>query len=776
MLTILPTSRSIRSLILKDRDQDGFLPSYITISEFLQRAIVVDGYSRVDEDTRTLMLLEASDFKNFQSLQIERNFFTFTQNSSYIFRFFEELSGELIDIDSLVLADTYGDYEEHIEILYELYLRYEKLCEEKKVLDPIFIAKNYKLNYEYISSIDEIMFVAEGYLTNFELQVLIECAKLTELKIRFFANTFNTKMQDKFLDLGIEIIKEKNQIINLSKKIIEKKSSVNSVAKIVCESFSQRILQVAFVKKKIAEYVESGIEAQNIVVIVPDENFALHLRQFDEKCNLNFAMGQSLRESTFMQALSAVTEYLDNKSVQNRERINRIGAELIDSFSKMYKASIECINFKEILLPFIELEKNKMVLKIIDEELFFFEKLLPILKDSTLKSALHLFTNRLSNRTTDDIRGGKITVMGVLETRSISYEGVIIVDFNEGIVPRKSEKDLFLNSATRRNAGLPSSKDREALQKLYYNNLFLRAKQISISYVESADKVASRFLTQLGIQKSISYDESEYSKILFSETNKEQLEEKEIVLDYNFSENELSATGLKTFLTCKRKFYNRYIQGLKEHEIEQDLAKEHEIGTALHLALKNVYEKKNRYIDIVELRKDISIALKENSNKTILDKYLFKMWMQRLEPFLDNEIQRFKEVEVKECEISLKKNINGVTIVGNVDRIDNTLNGLEVLDYKSGSFPKYTSRTVEKADDFQLEFYYLLAQDLGEVNACGYYDLKNGKIINEDLLEVKLELLYEHLEVLKNTKTFNFEKTENLTNCDFCPYTYLCNR
>ena len=137
-MTILPSSRAIRAAILKDQDNNSFLPSYITMSEFLQRALLVDGYVRVDDDTRTLLLLEASEFKAFSALKIERNFFTFTQNSSYIFRFFEELSGELVDINSLSLADTYGDYEEHIEILQELYLRYERVCEEKRILDPIF--------------------------------------------------------------------------------------------------------------------------------------------------------------------------------------------------------------------------------------------------------------------------------------------------------------------------------------------------------------------------------------------------------------------------------------------------------------------------------------------------------------------------------------------------------------------------------------------------------------------------------------------------------------
>ena len=776
MLTILPTSRAIRSAILKEQESDGFLPSYITISEFLQRALVVDDYIRVDDDTRTLLLLEASDFSNFTSLQIERNFFTFTQNSSYIFRFFEEVSGELVEMDALTSADTYGDYEEHIEILKELYLRYERLCEEKKVLDPIFLHKKYRLNESYIEAQEEILLVVEGYLTNFELKVLQECAQIVPLKLRFFASAFNTKMQQKMVDIGIDIVPDKNQVIDLSKKTVEGSSPVSSKVQITCEKFSQRLLQVAFIKQKVNAFIQNGIAPEDIVVILPNENFAEHLRRFDQKCNFNFAMGESLKSSAFMKALNGTTQYLDNATVQNRSRLNRLSTTLIEGVKGVYKADVADLDFRAILQPFIEKERNKAVLKILDEELFYFEKLLPVLKGSSFKSALHLFVNRLKKRTIDDVRGGKVTVMGVLETRSVSYEGVIVVDFNEGTVPRKSEKDLFLNSSTRIKAGLPGAQDREALQKLYYNNLFLRAKEVAIAYVESADSVPSRFLTQLGISAQSHYDESQWAGILFDSHEREDLPDESIECAYDFTQHTLSATGLKSFLTCKRKFYHRYIAGLDEHEIEQDLPQEHEIGTALHAALKDVYEKKSRFTDKVELKNEIAAALRNNSSDTVLDRYLQKMWLKRLDAFIETEIERFKEAEVIACEKSLSKEVCGIRLNGNIDRIDRTMEGLEVLDYKSGSYPKYTARTLEKANDFQLEFYYLLAQNEGEVKACGYYDLKSGKIVNEELLEPKLERLYAHLQELRETKIFVFEKTEEIKECRFCPYTHLCGR
>jgi len=245
---------------------------------------------------------------------------------------------------------------------------------------------------------------------------------------------------------------------------------------------------------------------------------------------------------------------------------------------------------------------------------------------------------------------------------------------------------------------------------------------------------------------------------------------------YDFTEHNLSATGLKSFLSCKRKFYHRYIDGLSEHQIEEDLPQEHEIGNALHNALQEVYETKSRFTEKAELRAAIADALKRASAQTVLDKYLQKMWIKRLDSFIDNEIERFKEAEVIACEKSLSKEVQGIRLAGNIDRIDRTLEGIEVLDYKSGSYPKYTPRTVDKATDFQLEFYYLLAEAEGDVQSCGYYDLKSGKIIKEDLLEQKLELLYGYLDELKETKVFDFEKTEDTKECTYCPYVELCGR
>ena len=224
---VLPTARAIRHEQLKIESSTLFLPTYITMSEFLSKLCIVDDFQMADDDSRVLLLLEASDFSSFSELQIERNFFTFTKNSSYIFKFFEELSAELYNINNLGSIDIYGEYEEHIAILQELYKRYEQLCYEKKVLDKIFLPKLYRFNEVYVRKLGDVEVHIEGYLTNFEMQLLQKCSEFCTINIIFNTSAFNKKMQEKLsLYFKEEFCKGYRYKLSLNqKKIIERKKT-----------------------------------------------------------------------------------------------------------------------------------------------------------------------------------------------------------------------------------------------------------------------------------------------------------------------------------------------------------------------------------------------------------------------------------------------------------------------------------------------------------------------------------------------------------------------
>nr|WP_321266835.1 PD-(D/E)XK nuclease family protein [uncultured Sulfurimonas sp.] len=776
---ILPSARAIRHEQLQIETSTLFLPNHITMSEFISKLCIVKDFKMIDEDTRVLLLLEASNFNSFASLQIQRNFFTFTKNSSYIFKFYEELAHEMYDIADLDTSDIYAEYEEHITILQELYKRYENLCNERNILDKIFLPKLYKFNKEYASSHKTIELHAVGHLTNFEFKLLLECCEVCSVHIVFETSKFNAKMQSKLASyLGFELDIENRYEISLNEKKILKKEALSKNTNISCESFSETILQVAFVKKKIYDFIKKGYKAQNIAVILPDENFANILKSFDAKSNFNFAMGESFSSSDFYEKLNSTCKAIEQLSQENSARLNRVGDESYEKLRSNYHKKVEEVDIMELLDNlFDNCSANKVQKKIYKEQLYSLKNILQNMKDMSVKSLMSLFLQRLASERIDDVRGGKITVMGVLETRAVEFDAVIIVDFNEGNVPRRSDKDMFLNTNIREMANLPTMNDRENLQKHYYEMLINSSKEVAISFVASQQSTPSRFLKHLGIETSNKFEEFDYAQVLFEKSSTKQLEDKKIVMEYSFKNVKLSATKLKTFLTCKRKYYYKYIQNLKNHDIPKDMPQEYEIGTAVHEALKELYLKKNSYDNLDDLKRDLEYELNRVCGKSELDKYLIDMQKKKLTTFCQKEIERFCDGwQVKECEKSLTCEFAGMTLSGVIDRIDIKDEELLVLDYKTGSFPIYTKNTFVDATDFQLEFYYLLASTLAKVSSCGYYDLKDSKIVPEAFLEEKLAVLESNIKDLLMIEDVDFEKCEDAKNCLFCEYKIICGR
>ncbi|ADN10001.1 PD-(D/E)XK nuclease family protein [Sulfurimonas autotrophica] len=774
---VLPSARAIRHEQLTQESQTLFLPNYITMSDFISKLTLVKDYKFIDEDSRVLLLLEASDFKDFSALQIERNFFTFTKNSSYIFKFFEELSAELYDIHQLCNADVYAEYEEHIAILQELYKRYEKLCDERKLLDRIFLPKLYEFNEVYAKTHKNIVIQLDGHLTNFELELLEKALKFTSITLHFWATRFNEKMQGKLCELGFDLEAGFIYELSLNESKILTKEKIQKDYKLTCNTFSESLLQVGFVQQKIYEFVQKGYNPQNIAVILPNESMAEILKSFDEKCNLNLAMGDSFRNARLYAKLNATLNAIEQDSKENEARVQRVGDELFLNLYAIYYKKVAEIDFLNQMNAVGEIFTNKQEKKIFSEELHKIQMILPFMQDMSVKSLMNIFMQRLAARTLDDVRGGKVTVMGVLETRSVHFDAVIIIDFDDKNVPKRSDKDMFLNTQIRKVASLPTMSDRENLQKHYYEMLMARSQEVAISYVSSEQSSGSRFLKQLGIQENNLHSELDYAEILFARVKQEPKQESEIVQEYSFKNIELSATRLKTFLTCKRKYYYKYIKYIKNHEIPKDMPQEYEIGNVVHRALKEVYEKQNYYTDTQKLKRDIDKALDEFCGESELDKYLVSMQKKRLEAFVDVEIQRFEQGwHVASTEEYFKAPYAGITIAGQIDRIDKKENLIEVLDYKTGSYTLNTKNNFTDATDFQLEFYYLLAGGLGNVQSCGFYDLKESRIVPESFLDEKLEILKSHIKDLLSIESVNFEKCEDVKACQFCEYAIICNR
>ncbi|MBV5321053.1 MAG: PD-(D/E)XK nuclease family protein [Sulfuricurvum sp.] len=768
---VYPTSRCIREAVAVS--SESFLPHMMSMGEFLSRAYVAVGKIVPDEDLRLLAMHEASDFSAFRALNIERNFFSFIQNSEYLFRFFEELSSEQVSVETLQAVDVYGEYEEHIAILIRLRERYGEICAREGWADRIFNSIHTTIQHDFLRNYDRITIVVEGYLSRYEIALLRECAVHLEVILLYNTTAYNRKMTARLEEMGFELIEAREYRLSLSSiQIISDKPLAMNRA-ITCEVFHTRLAQIGFIKASVEAFVEEGIAPEKIAIILPDEDAAQMLREFDTEGNFNFAMGEPFSNSALYREIESITLFLDEMNVLNRERIRNIKSTTIEWFKTHYPQKFRLGDLEELISMFDDADEGS--LEIIRDEIQHISHLSHALEQMEFRSVLRIFMNRLRQRSIDDVRGGKVTVMGLLETRGVAFDGVVIIDFNEGYVPHKSEKDLFLNTKTREYAGLPSAHDRESLQKHYYAMVCNRAKKVAIGCVQNAESVPSRFLLQLGIKSipaAYRYEEVLFPTPYFNERHVGVCDS-----EYDFTAHTLSASGIKTFLSCKRSFYYRYIAQIREHELPRDLSQERDIGNELHSVLDKLYAENDRYLEPSAIKDSISRLWEEKHSDDPLERYMKRLWIDKLEYFYGCEVSRFASgvrVLYREKEVSCQ--VEGIRLTGRIDRIDKNEGALEVIDYKSGKYPDTDKEPKESDVDYQLSVYALLASELGEVRACGYYDLGSGELKFERFLEAKIAKLREILAYMASQKQWSWEMYEDLSRCRHCPYTYLCHR
>ncbi len=764
MIEIYSTSRKIREYY-KNFDSNVLLPKAMSIAEFEKRLLYVDGKVLADDDLRILLMREASNFENFAKLKIDRDFFVFLKNSEFLFRFFEELSAERVSLDDLESFDTYAEYSEHLDILKTLLENYKKILDKRGFYDKITLPEIYKLNKDFIKNSGGFLIHLDGLLSQFEYGLLQQAAQIGEVKIEFEINHYNKKLIEIFesFDLNIGyayVLNLTTRKIEMQRHLVLKKID----AKVV--SYPVRLLQSIFVQESIAEFVKEGIEPHNIVVITPDESFARLLREFDRFNNLNLAMGESYAQTKLYKKLEALNRYLKYGELEDVYRIKRLfgseekGKKIKDIYSK------KC-NGQKITEIIKDIANDEC--EIFQEELYKLEALLERLGSIEFQKAYTIFLSRLKSRSIDDTRGGKVTVMGVLESRGVSYEGVIVVDFNDEFVPKRSSKDMFLNSFIRALAKLPTKADRENLQRYYYYKLFEKARKVAVSFVNDEQNFVSRFLEELGIREYKVYG-SLYNSIFKSYDKPKKFMPKDLESPHFIQT--LSASKLKNILTCKQKYYFKYILKIDEAKMPTLTVSEADIGNLLHEALLSAFR------DLKEINeKNLYDYLKKYllKDEDILKEYYFLVWLERLKEFAVSEAKRYQEgFRVVFLEKSLQRRYKGLILEGKVDRIDKKEGELYIIDYKSGKVPKCTPKTIEKCTDFQLEFYYLLAMELGEVKSVGYYNLKDGTLEEEKNLDLKLQKLDEILEELqKGMVSFPASISDS---CRWCGYDKICTR
>lgn len=776
-LLVFPTSRAIRDYISKQKSNNTLLPFILTIDEFLKKSISLSNLKYCEEEHRVLFLNEAIKNIDIKKLGISDNFTKFLKQSDYIYRFFLELASEKVEIEEIQNVDTYDFYLEHLEILKAIKKKYIEILENNSYVDKINLDKHYEINENFLDKFQDIELHFEGYFTKVEFEIVEKISQKIDTKIIFYSNSYNQKSLEVFKNLNINLKIDYKYKIDLTNKIIIDEEEIKSLLESYeIKGFSSRLNQIAYIKSCIEKSVLNGVNPKDIALVLPDESFVSSIELFDDERYFNYAMGKSIKNKELYQISNAIYLYLSEDEEKNISNLSylEIDKEFIDKSIKPFWNKVTNKELFVSITDFIkQKEKNIELIEKYDELLYKLNITLFSNENKILlKDVYKIFLQKLSSITLDDINSGKITVLGLLETRAVSFDTVIVCDFNESYIPKISVKDKFLSTRLKQLANLPTQFDRESLQKYYYKRLMSSSKNVFISYVNSETNQISRFANEL-FEKNIVTDtnDSFYKHILY-DNHKISYFDEDIISKIDLTKFIWSATSFKNFLECKRRFYLQYILKINEHTISLK-PKGYELGDIIHSILEDYYSKDNKN-SIEEL------FLKYKSSNPFLTLDL-EVWKKKLLNFYEFDKQRLKNREIIMIEKEFNCSFNNINIKGIIDRVDKFEDNYEVIDYKTSSTLSVdTLKTYEKSVDFQLEFYHIALQQLfknSNIKAF-YYDLNECLLKEEVAIQEKLELLSSKFDEIKelSKNEINFSKCEDKSNCLYCAYKIICNR
>jgi len=371
-----------------------------------------------------------------------------------------------------------------------------------------------------------------------------------------------------------------------------------------------------------------------------------------------------------------------------------------------------------------------------------------------LKSIKNLF-KQLANMESLDFIGQPLTgfqIMGMLESRNLDFETVIITSVNEGILPSGKSNNSFIPFDVKRDYGLPTYKEKDAIYVYHFYRLIQRAKNIYITYNTEPDVLEggekSRLITQLLTDERLK-DNVTHSiatpKISIEARQPIQIQKDEKFMEdlKAFAQNGFSPTSLTNYIKNPIDFYTRNILKINDLDDVEETIAANTFGTIIHDSLEQLYTPiiGETLTDklIKSLKKEVPRVVQHHFSRNLSGvdasqgRFLlvYNVILKYLYNFFDNEIKQLKRHQIKilaleeryEALITVPGVDFPIKLKGTLDRVDEFDGTIRIIDYKTGKVePKNVKitdwedliTTYDKSKAFQLLCYaYLYAKKHG---------------------------------------------------------------
>ena len=426
-----------------------------------------------------------------------------------------------------------------------------------------------------------------------------------------------------------------------------------------------------------------------------------------------------------------------------------------------------------------------------------------------------------------------LQVMGVLETRNLDFDHVLLLSCNEGYMPRGVNDTSFIPYAIRKAYGLTTVDHKVAIYQHYFHRLLQRAKDVTIVYnnatADGKTGEMSRFMLQLMIERPVKVEALRAGQTPQLRTPETIAKTTAVMqtLQRRFAKERggLSPTAISTYLRCQLRFFYRYVSNLQEpDDNEEELIDNRIFGNIFHKACETLYKPFGQepvtamaLDDLlksgVEIERAVDAAIREELDLPLLDglqiinrEVIIRYVRQLLE--LDRRLTPFTILGL-EKPVSQLFTIHSslfTTIGGIIDRLDLITNPetgddvVRVVDYKTGArrlkaLPDvdaiFDPANIKEHSDYYLQAFlysYIVASETQRavspallfIQHAGADDydpvLKLGK---EPVLDIRtvaeryMELLQQKIGEIFNP-SLAFSPTDDALRCRTCPYASLC--
>ncbi len=188
-----------------------------------------------------------------------------------------------------------------------------------------------------------------------------------------------------------------------------------------------------------------------------------------------------------------------------------------------------------------------------------------------------------------------IQVMGVLETRNLDFDHILILSCNEGKLPKGVNDSSFIPYSLRKAYGLTTVENKVAIFAYYFHSMLQRAHDITLTYNNATEDGQSGEMSRFMLQMMVESQHSIRRKTLVAGqkplrpaySDAQKTDEVMAVLD---NIKMITPTFLNTYQRCQKQFYYKYVKGLLEpDEIDEDEVDNKIFGNIFHRAAELFY-------------------------------------------------------------------------------------------------------------------------------------------------------------------------------------------